>query len=463
MHFDKNHDIALIANDSSTMTYSELLDVSAVFSRYLIPRSLVLSLCENSIASVAGYCSFLNNQVVPILYSNKADLELIADALGTYTPRYLYIPSYRCEEFPSYDVIYRFRNYALLENRAVSLVHIHQDLGLLLSTSGSTGSRKLVRLSYNNIESNAKAIASYLGIDKYQRAITSLPMNYVYGLFVINSHLVSGATVLLTDDSVIMKSFWDFFKREHATSLAGVPWTFEQLKRIRFSRMELPTLQYITQSGGKFSYELQKEFADLLQAQGKKLFVMYGQTEGTGRMFYLPSELSGIKIGSIGKPLEIGRAELVDEEGHLLEEAESEGELVYYGTNVSMGYAETLYDLGKADENCGRLLTGDIAKRDEDGYYYIVGRKKRFLKIYGNRISLDEVDRLVKQKFCDVDCASTGQDDYLKVYIDQADVVSDVRQYISSVLNISEKNTTVDYISCIPKNESGKVIFAKLV
>lgn len=339
---------------------------------------------------------------------------------------------------------------------------LYEDLALLLTTSGSTGSPKLVRQSYRNIQSNAEAIAAYLELTAEERPVTTLPMNYTYGLSIINSHMQVGATVLLTDRTMLMKSFWDFMKTQKATSFGGVPFTYELLKKVRFFRMELPDLRYMTQAGGKLSPELHREFASWAEERGKKFIVMYGQTEATARMGYLPAAKSIEKYGSMGIPIPGGQFLLTDVHGDEITEPDVVGELIYQGDNVTLGYAEKREDLAKGDEWHGYLVTGDMAKRDRDGYYYIVGRKKRFLKIFGNRVNLDEIDRLIKENFEGIDCASTGVDDRMKTYITDSELKDEVRRYLSAKTHLSESAFEVIYIEEIPKNESGKVLYSEL-
>ena len=276
----------------------------------------------------------------------------------------------------------------------------------------------MVRQSYNNILSNTESIVEYLNLDSTERPITTLPMNYTYGLSIINSHLYAGATILLTENTLIQKEFWNFFKTEQATSFGGVPYTYEMLKKLRFSRMNLPSLRYMTQAGGKLSPELHKEFAQDCIDKNRKFIVMYGQTEATARMAYLPSEYALKKYGSMGIAIPGGSFSLIDDNGNEITEDNITGELIYKGANVTLGYAESRSDLIKGDENHGVLLTGDMAKRDKDGFYYIVGRKKRFLKMFGKRVNLDEVERIIKSEYSFLDCACDGTDDNMYKYED---------------------------------------------
>lgn len=453
--------VAALSDDGRRITYAELADFSAELGKAVKPRKLVFNFCRNVIGSMCGYLSFLNNRVVPLMIDANINQELADNLIDIYKPSYLYMPVDMKETYGDYEVIFEGWDYVLLKTTFDKEYELGEDLALLLTTSGSTGSPKLVRQSYKNIQSNAEAIAKYLELDENERPVTTLPMNYTYGLSIINSHVLVGATILLTTNSVVARPFWDFVKSEKATSFGGVPYTYEMLKRVRFFRMELPDLKYFTQAGGKLSPELHKEFAEYAEEKGKHFIVMYGQTEATARMAYLPYKDALRKYGSMGIVIPGGRFDLIDADGNVITEPDTVGELVYEGDNVTLGYAECGEDLAKGDERGGRLETGDMAKFDDEGYYFIVGRKKRFLKLFGNRVNLDEVDRMVCKEF-DVDCASTGTDELMKVYITDAKYVEAVSKLITERTHINKQAFEVLVIDEIPRNEAGKTLYKDL-
>ena len=455
--------LALVSSEGERVTYAELVSEAEALEALELERGLAFCLCENSPSSVASYVGLMTCGIVPLLIDRKTVPELLGSLLATYTPRYLCVPAGKADGFEGYHVRANILSgYALLEADQIVELALHEDLALLLTTSGSTGSPKLVRQSRRNIESNTHSIVEYLGIGEDERAITTLPMNYTYGLSIINSHLAAHATILLTDSPMNMKRFWSFFNEERATSFGGVPFTYQMLKRVGFLRMELPSLRYMTQAGGKLSPELHAEFAQWAKDHGKSFVVMYGQTEATARMGYLPAEKSLEKAGSMGIAIPGGSFTLIDVDGNAVTVPGVTGELVYEGDNVTMGYAQSPTDLALGDERGGRLETGDMAQFDEDGFYYIVGRKKRFLKIYGNRVNLDEIDRLLQTAFPDLQCASTGVDDRMVTFITEETRVGEVRRWLSSTTRLSQKAFDVRYIEEIPQNEAGKVLYNKL-
>lgn len=461
---DYGDTLAAVEDNGNRVTYHELFCIADGIWGAIGKRTLVFALCSNTIGSVAGYLSFIGHGVVPLLLSDTLECALVENLINLYRPEYLWLPTGRAEEFADHEIVYERCGYALLWT-GLTPFPMYDELALLLTTSGSTGSPKLVKQSYRNIRSNTESIVQYLEIDEDERPITTLPMNYTYGLSILHSHLYAGAAMLLTDAPVLQKGFWEFFQEQGATSFGGVPYTYEILDRLRFFRMDMPSLRYMTQAGGKLLPELHRKFAEYAEENGKKFIVMYGQTEATARMGYLPAQKALEKCGSMGIAIPGGAFELIDADGRMISEPETVGELVYRGENVTLGYAQSGEDLIRGDERHGLLETGDMAKRDADGFYYIVGRKKRFLKIFGNRVNLDETERMIKEKFPNMECACSGRDDELSVYIvtDTFEEYAErLRRYLAKMTKLHASAFRIVEASEIPKSESGKILYAKL-
>ena len=458
---DNGKKIALIDETGEQVSYellnSEVLKLFEVIGH----RCLVFSLSRNEIGSVLGYTTFVNNGIVPVMINSHLEQVLLENLLNTYSPEYIWVPKDQTEQFSNMTVEYEAYNYVLLKTGFDHSYPLYDELALLITTSGSTGSPKLVRQSYTNLLSNAQAIAEYLELNDTERPITTLPMNYVYGLSIINSHFLVGATLLLTDRGLMQKEFWHFFKEYKATSFGGVPYTYEMLDKLRFYRMDLPSLRTMTQAGGKITPELHEKFAKYADEKGKNFVVMYGAAEATSRMGYLPPERALEKKGSMGIPIPGGKFTLVGADEQVIDKPYVTGELVYEGRNVTLGYAEKGEDLILGDERNGRLETGDMAQFDNDGFYYIVGRKKRFLKIYGNRVNLDEIDRMIKGEF-EIEVASAGIDDHMYIFVTDEQKANPVRDFIISKTKLNPAAFNVITISEIPKNDSGKTMYKEL-
>ncbi len=452
---------ALIDEFGNELTYGQLNANAVALAKAVGRRCLVFSFCRNEIGSVIGYVGFVNNGIVPVQLNAHLDDGLLNNLLKVYAPSYLWVPQDQMERFPGMEQVYSAYDYVLLKTGYEKIYPLNEELGLLITTSGSTGSPKFVRQSYTNLLDNARSIAEYLKLDDTERPITTLPMNYVYGLSIINSHYLVGATLLLTDKGLMQKEFWNFFKRAGATSFGGVPYTYEMLDKLRFYRMQLPSLRTMTQAGGKITPELHEKFAKYAAEQGKNFVVMYGAAEATSRMGYLPPKRAAEKKGSMGIPIPGGKLTLIGADGEEITTPYTTGELVYEGKNVTLGYAEKGEDLILGDERHGRLETGDMAQFDEDGYFYIVGRKKRFLKIYGNRVNLDEVDRMIKGKF-EIEVASDGVDDHLYIFVTDEKYADAVRDYVVGKTKLNLAAFKVVVINEIPKNDSGKTLYKEL-
>jgi len=451
---------AIVTESSDQINYKVLLNAAGSIGKHIKKRCLVFLICRNCAESIAGYLGFMRAKVVPILINDTINKTFFAVLLETYKPEYIFLPTEISLSNFNFTEIYSHNSYTLFKTDYNIDYTINNDLALLLTTSGSTGSPKLVRLSNKNIYSNAESIAKYLGIMSADRPITTMPFSYSYGLSIINSHLLKGASIILTDATLMDRSFWEIFKGNNATTFGGVPYIYEMLKKLRFERMNLPSLKYITQAGGKLSMKLSAEFADICADKEIEFYVMYGQTEATARMSYLPWEYAHTKIGSIGIAIPGGKFWLEDENKNVIKKNNTIGELVYQGDNVTMGYAESCFDLQNDDENNGILHTGDLAKMDPDGFYYITGRMKRFLKMYGNRINLDEIEELIKT--AGYDCVCAGTDDNLKIYITEPDDKDRIISYIAKRTGINRAGFSFVHIDKIPRNDSGKVQYSAL-
>ncbi len=279
---------------------------------------------------------------------------------------------------------------------------LHQDLAVLLSTSGSTGSPKLVRLSHRNLESNASAICRYLKLNESDTAATVLPWSYCYGLSVLNTHLTVGGTIVLTELSLADPCFWDLAKDNGITNISGVPYSFEVLDQNGFTPEQLPSLRILTQAGGKLKPALVTKFAQLCAQSSRQLFVMYGQSEATARIAYLQPRLAADHPDCVGQAIPGGRLKLEPSD----DLPPDQGELVYSGPNVMMGYALQRGDLNAA-KTTWILRTGDVAEKTEQGLFRIVGRRSRIAKPFGLRIDLDRLEQSLQETYGEITCVET--------------------------------------------------------
>ena len=434
----KQHTGIALIDTQQTVSYGQLVQQVEQVASQLAANQVVALVMENNIASIVDYLACLVARAPMILLSDAAELE-------QYTK---YQPNF------------------LLHSNQISVLapltvgqKAHDDLRLLLSTSGSTGSPKMVRLSAQNLDANTAAIVEYLELDSTARSITSLPLTYSFGLSILNSYLWSGASLVVTDKSITDKIFWGVMKEHAVTSLSGVPFHFETLQRLRFFNMSLPALKVFTQAGGKLSNEILQAFAEHCQANQQRFYVMYGQTEAAPRISYLPSEHVLEKLGSIGISVPGGKLSLVDENGSEITEPDQEGELVYQGENVMMGYAANRDDL-TLGQGAAILYTGDLAKRDVDGYFFITGRKSRFIKMQGKRLSLAHLEETLKQRGV-TENACLGQEDKLVIAYACEQRQATIEDYLKE-LNIHPMFYQLLLLEQIPHTNNGKVDYPTL-
>lgn len=319
---------------------------------------------------------------------------------------------------------------------------LHPDLAVLLSTSGSTGSGKLVRLSAANIDANARSIAAFLELGPGDRGALTLPLHYSYGLSVLNSHLHAGASIFLRAASVAEEGFIEAIGRAGCTNLSGVPYSYELFERIGLREHALPALRFMTVAGGRLAPETVR-----LYARYRRLFVMYGQTEATARIAFLPPEAALTHADCIGQAIPGGALEI------------EHGELVYRGPNVMMGYAIGRADLARGAE-LDRLRTGDLAERDASGFFRVTGRLNRFSKIAGLRLGHDEIERRLARE--GIAATVTGDDTRLVAAVTGGTAISAVQSRIAAITGLPSLRIDVTALTALPRQASGKIDYPAL-
>lgn len=461
LQLDKQPAKALVAIDAvgNQLTYGELCYFSKMLESAMPFRSLLFLLTENNVGGIAWSIGCMGAKQVPLILNAHTEEGLFQNLMEIYCPPYLCVPKGN-PMVESYKVVMEAYGYVLLSTGNESCP-LHEELSHLLPTSGSTGSPKLVRHMYSNIEAAALNISTFFELTSNDRPLLVLPLYYTMGLSIVFSHLYVGATILATNQSMTDRAFWQFLKEQRATSFTGVPYSYEILNLMRFFRMDLPDLQLLTQGGGKMPKALNQKFVDYCKSTGKRWIATYGQSEGTARMAWLPSEWAESKMGSIGRAVPNGEMFLIDGEGNEITEPNVQGEMCYRGKNVTMGYARQREDLLLGDERNGFLKTGDLAYKDEDGCFYIVGRMGRFLKLFGMRIGLDECEQIIKAKF-PIECACVGNDEKMTVYITDEGLTVSVKEELVEKTKLVATAFEIKVIPAIPKNEAGKTLYSKL-
>ncbi len=431
-------DLALIDADASQRwTYDELRSAAReVAGALALPaKGLVFVFARNDLSSVAAYLGAVEAGHAAALLDAGAQAPLKSALVEAYRPDFVVEPG--------------IGGRPAVRRRDAPARRVHPDLEILLATSGTTGSPKLARLSRRNVESNARAIGQYLGLDASERACASLPLHYSFGMSVLNSHLAAGACVVLTGEAMTRPAFWEKLSAHRCTSLAGVPYSFEIMRRVGYEKLLPPSVRTLLQAGGKMSEALVLEFDRFMKARDGRLFVMYGQTEASPRIAYVPPERLPQKAGSAGVAIPGGSLSVED------------GEVVYRGPNVMLGYAESSADLLRGDELGGVLRTGDLGRLDADGFLYITGRRKRFSKVYGLRLALDDVEVRLRERG---PAAVVGGDDRITGFCEFGDEPSlkALARELAALYGVNAAAFDLRRVDALPLKSNGKIDYDRL-
>ncbi len=412
--FNLDRDGIAVIDDGREVSYRELASLASRAAEGLAPHTVKIVRNKQDLGTVALFVGCVNSGVVPLMLPDNMDPGLFERLRSTY------------EGKPT-----------------------DPGLALLLTTSGSTGSPKLVRIGRAALAADNKMSEVLFELDSSTRMTMILPICYAWGLSVVCSVIEAGGTLVMTRKTVMDPELADIMRGARATHLAGVPYMYEALDRFRFFEGDFPSLRALLVSGGALAPALRRKYAEFAKGRGIAFFEGYGQTETTGVMTTIRTDVHLDLIGSIGKSENGGRFRIED------------GELVYEGPIVAMGYAVCAEDLMKGDEWKGVRRTGDMAKIDAGGYVTLTGRASRFLKIFGNRVSLEEVENLVKDGFAGAGCAATGADNDLHVFVCGVPA-ADVEKFLVAKLHFNATVVKVHVLDSIPLNANGKTDYPKL-
>jgi acyl-CoA synthetase (AMP-forming)/AMP-acid ligase II len=449
--------IACTDGQGRSLTYEELNarvdEVSTTLAAGGL-RQLGFIFSTNSLEWLCVYLACLRAGHVPLLLPADLESSLAEQLINTYQPAWVWSPPSTEAQLQSTGITASSMLAAFVWRQPSTRAPLHPDLGLLLSTSGSTGSPKLVRLSYRALSANASSIADYLAIQAQDRALTTLPPSYSYGLSVINSHMAAGASLVMHNTSLISRDFLRIVQQEQVTTLAGVPTWYQMLLRTGFDKAEVPSLRVLTQAGGRLDERTKRAVLNFAETKGLRFYVMYGQTEASPRISYVPPEALTNNINSIGIPIPGGALELDSETS----------ELIYSGPNVMMGYAECQQDLGKNDELSGVLRTGDIGSVDAQGFFAVTGRLKRFVKLSGNRYGLDEIEEQLTT-LTKTPVTVAGRDERLGVWIEGADLdlQTQVKGFLQEKYGLHHTLFRIHLLPTLPLLTTGKKDYATLI
>jgi len=432
-----NTGVALIDKQSNAfVSYNELEEKVIRFSKQIEPGRLYALTVENTADSISIYLACLLRGATLILLPE-----------GIQESRAIELSMRFCASSIINKSIFKQLNYD--DSNGRSLEGSPSRNALLMGTSGSTASPKFVRISPSNLMVNAIDIADKLILEAREIAITTLPWNYSYGLSILNSHLITGNTVVLSNHSIRELEFWRALSDYKVTNFGAVPSQYLILNRMTDELKSLPSLRYLTQAGGSLSKVIKVNIHRELSKASKQFFVMYGQTEATARISILGHEDFEKRPDSVGRCVGRGSMTTVD------------GELKLRSKSVCLGYAETYHDLYKDDENSGILSTGDIGSVDNEGYIFVFGRKKREIKVGGRRINLDYVEDSLRS--ASLNCAVVSFEDTIFVYYqDQENRFNHLLDSLLEEFLLNRRQIRFKKVQELPMLHNGKIDYKLL-
>jgi len=448
-----NHKIAIKDEKLGNISYRELIFDVDKFKIKFSSKKLILILSNNSYEFLLLFIAAVKYDQLVLLSNPDLSHKEILQICKKYEPDYIFCKN----EFTTnknYKINSRFNDYYLYEKSSKKTYKINPSLSCLLSTSGTTGDTKFVKISRENLYDNTIKISNTLKINSKDIAITTMPPYYSYALSVINTHLYKGASIIINNYSVINRNFWKLFEKFKPNNINGVPYIYEILEKINFEKLNIKSLKYITQAGGKIENNLKHKLINICKKKNIKFYIMYGQTEASPRISIMPWHLLKKFPDSVGYPLNGGKVWIKNKFQH---NQKTYGEIIYKGKNVFQGYSTSYKDLNSQIKNVNIIKTGDLGFIDAKGLIYITGRKKRILKIFGIRISLDNIEEELKKD--NLNCICTGDDKKLKVLV-------------KSKIDIEKLSNKIKYITKLPKsyfeiintkefkrNDIGKIIY----
>ena len=455
------NNVALVDKENKKFTYNDILKETDNIKKKISRRSLILVVSENSIGTMLTYIFCILNNHVLIIVDNKTENKNISEIINNYKPQYLFLSNEYKKYFSKFgNENYNFYGFVIIKNKIFRDIKLNNELSILLSTSGSMGSSKFVKLSKQNLKTNADSIIDYLKIKSSDAAITNLPVSYSYMLSIINTHLEVGGKIIITNNSLIEKNFWQLFNKNKITSFNGVPFTYDIIEKIGLKKIKNRSLRYLTSAGGKIENDKIKNIVNFCKKNKYKFFSMYGQTEASPRISYLSPKFCLKKIGSIGKGMKNTKIFLVDNNDKKILKPYIEGEIICKGNNVFMGYSNNFEDLKKKNTKTLKLKTGDLGYFDKDGFFFISSRKSKIAKIFGIRIDLGVLENLLSQKNYKVSCTTNNK--MIFAYFEKNYNKSRLCKLISDITKLNVKYLTLIKLKSFPRTSNNKISYRKL-
>ena len=474
---------------NTTITYPELYRNSQVVAKSLAdlghkPGDKILLISNNSFFWVAAYFGTMGAGLVSVPLHHTVGKESLDFVVDTCDIRTCFVQKRYVKHIRDYDFktvitdepgiegtqFFGDLDQDTVEFSKISSEKAKETLAVMLFTSGSTGKSKGVMLSHHNIKWNTESIVEYLNLTSRDRMMVVLPFSYCYGASWLHTLTRVGGQCVLNNRFMFPGKVLEEINEKACTGFAGVPSTFQiLLRRSPLKRMKFPTLRFVAQAGGKLTNPFIEELMETLP--DTEICIMYGQTEATARLSYLPPDLLNTKLGSCGKGIPRTKIEVLNSKGKVVKPGEI-GEIIASGGNIMMGYWNDPEGTAKVLRN-GKLYTGDLAIIDDDGFIYVVDRQKEIIKSGGHRISPREVEATISRMPEVVEVGVIGvMDDLLgeavKAYVvlraEAADEITarDIVGHCRGHLASHKVPKHVVFLPALPKNESEKVMMAEL-
>ncbi|EJL75878.1 AMP-binding protein [Chryseobacterium populi] len=417
-----------------------------------VEKGLIFLYNDNRLPGIEVLLNFYSTAHAIALLGQKLHPEFKTRMEAEYRPKYIFDPGrneidgYELKNFSETIAIFVRENYQYE-------VSIHPEIKILLSTSGTTGIPKLVKLSDENLYQNALSILQYMPIRETDVVPLNVPINFVYGFSIFTTNSMRAGKIICTDKDIMQKAFWDEMEEHGYSTLGGVPYLYENLNRIGFFKKENKSLRYMTHTGGVINAELRKTIFSYCNLYEKEFFAQYGQTEAGGRMAYLTTAGLLEEETSIGIPVHGGNFQIDPDTD----------ELLFSHPGIFGGYANRLEDLATYEQP-RTLHTGDTARKGQNGLYYITGRIKRIMKLFGIRLNLDEVEFILKNELegNTFACLNFNDKKIIVLYDNQDLDPQVIKDIIKEKLRINPQYVNIEYITHFPLSQNGKINYPLL-
>lgn len=449
-----NNSIAIIDEELNSHTYADLNKIILEIESKIEENSVVLILASNSFDCISGYLGFFKKKNINILLDASYDLNYINEIIKNYKPNYIFKPlklEINKNILSQKLNLNKFNKYEIIQTNFKKKKLNFKNF-LLLATSGTTQSPKFVRLSKKNIYFNTIQIIKALKIKRNDVTITTMPMSYSYGLSILNTHFQVGAKVIINNNSIFEKNFWEKINKFKVSSFGGVPSFYEFLKKIKFHERNFLKLRYITQAGGKLNDEVLNYFIKTCDSKQIKFIKMYGQTEASPRISYLSWKDLFKKRSSVGKALD-GIKIYIYNNKKIEKKKFTKGEIAVYGKNVCLGYSKNIYDLKKGDINKNLIFTGDIGYLDDKNFLYIDGRKNRIMKLFGLRYNLDDFEEYFKKMKINTKCYSDDKFLIVKINLNEEKIIEKIENVFFNKFKINKNYIKIENIKNLINNK----------